>query len=57
VSAPGAPAKTWLQCPCGETIKGANEEELVERALAHLRDAHPDLANEYGRDHILFMAR
>ena len=26
-------------------------------AFAHLREAHPDMADEYEREHILFMAQ
>jgi hypothetical protein len=46
--------KTRLQCPCGEFITGADEDELVELTLAHLAENHPGLS--YGRDEILFIA-
>ncbi|MFC0529820.1 hypothetical protein [Phytohabitans kaempferiae] len=45
-----------LDCPCGEHIVGDNEEDLVERAFAHLRDSHPNLADAYTREHILVLA-
>ena len=45
---------TNLNCPCGEAIRGQDEDELVELALAHLAAAHPGM--EYEREHILFMA-
>jgi hypothetical protein len=48
--------KTNLVCPCGEHIQGQDEDDLVEKVLQHLRDKHPDLAEVYGREHILFMA-
>jgi hypothetical protein len=48
--------KTRLDCPCGVHIEGENENDLVEKAMEHLRAAHPDLADVYERDHILFMA-
>jgi len=48
--------KTNLQCPCGEFITAENEDELVEKAFAHLREKHPDRAADYTREHILFMA-
>jgi hypothetical protein len=51
------PEKTWLRCPCGELIEGRDEDDLVERAMAHLRAVHPEMAGDYGREHILFMAR
>jgi Protein of unknown function (DUF1059) len=46
--------KTHLNCPCGEAITGSDEEDLVEKAQAHLSEAHP--GREYDRDAILFMA-
>jgi predicted small metal-binding protein len=46
--------KTLLRCPCGEEIRGADEDELVERAQAHLAAEHP--GREYEREMILFMA-
>jgi predicted small metal-binding protein len=48
--------KTTLACPCGTLIRGDNEDDLVEKAFAHLREKHPDMADEYEREHILFMA-
>jgi predicted small metal-binding protein len=52
----GDTMKTKLNCPCGELIRGDDEDDLVEKAFAHLRDKHPDMADEYQREHILFMA-
>ena len=48
--------KTRLACPCGEMIRGDDEDDLVEKAFAHLREKHPTMADEYEREHILFMA-
>ena len=48
--------KTTLDCPCGERIKGVDEDDLVEKAKQHLKDKHPDLVDVYEREHILFMA-
>jgi predicted small metal-binding protein len=48
--------KTTLDCPCGERIKGKDEDDLVEKAKQHLKDKHPHLADTYEREHILFMA-
>jgi hypothetical protein len=49
-------AKTTLQCPCGEIIEAKTEHELVQKANAHLEERHPDLAGEYTREQILFLA-
>lgn len=46
--------KTRLTCPCGELLKGADEDELVANVQAHLKEKHPD--HEYTREQILFMA-
>ncbi|MGV9668783.1 DUF1059 domain-containing protein [Nocardia niigatensis] len=46
--------KTRLSCPCGEYIRGENEDDLVEKTLAHLAERHPD--HDYSRDEILFIA-
>ena len=45
-----------LSCPCGLTLTGASEDEIVETSFAHLREKHPDKADSYEREHILFMA-
>ena len=47
-------AKTHLNCPCGEAIQGADEDDLVEKAQAHLAESHP--GREYDREMFLFMA-
>lgn len=46
--------KTLLRCPCGEEVRGKDEDELVELAQAHLAEAHP--GRTYEREMILFMA-
>jgi hypothetical protein len=45
-----------LRCPCGTALSGATEDEIVDVSFAHLREAHPDMAEDYEREHILFMA-
>jgi predicted small metal-binding protein len=45
-----------LSCPCGERLTGDSEDEIVETSFAHLREKHPDMADSYEREHILFMA-
>lgn len=46
--------KRHLNCPCGVHLEGADEDDLVDKALAHLSAEHPQLA--YEREQILFMA-
>jgi hypothetical protein len=43
-------------CPCGERLTGADEDELVASAQAHLAEVHPELVGEYSRDDILTLA-
>ena len=45
-----------LHCPCGKTLTGDTEDDIVEVSFAHLRAEHADLAETYEREHILFMA-
>jgi hypothetical protein len=46
----------WLlRCPCGTSIEGSSEDDIVEKSFAHLGEKHPDM--EYEREHILFMAQ
>jgi hypothetical protein len=46
-----------LDCPCGQVLTGDTEDDIVEVAFAHLRGNHPDMADSYEREHVLFMAR
>jgi hypothetical protein len=46
-----------LRCPCGTALEGATEDEIVEVSLGHLRESHPDMAESYEREHVLFMAQ
>jgi hypothetical protein len=46
-----------LRCPCGTVLEGASEDEIVDLSFGHLREAHPDMAETYERDHVLFMAQ
>ena len=46
-----------LHCPCGTALTGLTEDEIVEVSFAHLREQHPDMADTYEREHILFMAQ
>jgi hypothetical protein len=54
---PEEPSYQWvLDCPCRERLRGDSEDEIVEVAFAHLAEKHPDMAESYEREHILFMA-
>ncbi len=48
---------TWLlDCPCGLRLRSDSEDGIVSVASAHLSEVHPELAESYEREHILFMA-
>jgi hypothetical protein len=46
-----------LDCPCGTTLTGVSEDEIVQVSFAHLNEKHPDMANDYEREHIVVLAR
>jgi hypothetical protein len=46
-----------LTCPCGATLTGDTEDDIVEASFAHLREKHPEMADNYEREHVLYMAR
>jgi len=46
--------KAALKCPCGELIRGKDEEELLKNVREHLAEKHP--GREYTDGEILFMA-
>jgi predicted small metal-binding protein len=45
-----------IECPCGETVRGNDDDELVANAEAHIRDKHPDMVGTMSRDQLLGMA-
>jgi predicted small metal-binding protein len=45
-----------VDCPCGATMRGETDDELVTKVEAHVRDMHPDMLAGMTRDKILEMA-
>jgi len=45
-----------INCECGEVVRGADEDELVAAAEAHVGRDHPELVGKLGRDDILGMS-
>ena len=41
---------------CGQVVEGEDDDELWEKAEAHLRDDHPDLVGKVSREDILAQA-
>jgi len=46
-----------IDCPCGETVSGESDEELVANVEQHIQDRHPDLVGTMSREQILGMAQ
>ena len=49
--APAAPTREYhyvLRCPCGTALTGDTEDDIVDVGFAHLREAHPEMAEFYG---------
>jgi predicted small metal-binding protein len=49
------PVGKILNCECGVTVRGETDDEVVERALEHLRALHPDIAESITREQVLAM--
>jgi predicted small metal-binding protein len=46
-----------VECPCGETVTGESEDELVSNVEQHVQEKHPELVGTMSREQILGMAR
>jgi hypothetical protein len=45
-----------ITCVCGKVIEGEDDDELWERAQAHVAADHPDLVGKVSREDILARA-
>jgi predicted small metal-binding protein len=45
-----------VDCPCGTTMRGEDDDELVANVEAHVRDEHPEMVDSMTRETILGMA-
>ena len=45
-----------INCVCGKVVEGEDDDELWERAQAHLAVDHPDLVGKVSREDILAQA-
>jgi hypothetical protein len=52
-----AMAKTFFCEDDGETIRGADDDELVAHVESHIADKHPDLVGKVTREYILAGAK
>jgi predicted small metal-binding protein len=45
-----------VNCPCGVTMRGDTDDELVKNVEQHVRENHPDMVDTMTRDKIMEMA-
>ena len=45
-----------INCECGEVIRAATDDELVQKVERHVDAAHPELVGKMSRQDILAMA-
>jgi predicted small metal-binding protein len=45
-----------VNCPCGATLRGDTDDELVTNVQDHVRQDHPDMVDSMTRDKIMEMA-
>ena len=46
-----------VNCPCGETVRGESDDELVTNVEAHIQDKHQEMVGTMSRAQILDMAQ
>jgi uncharacterized protein YuzB (UPF0349 family) len=46
-----------VDCPCGETVRGETDDELVSNVEQHIQDRHPEMVETMSREQILGMAQ
>ena len=45
-----------VNCPCGETVRGDSDDDLVSNVEAHVRDKHPEMVGTMSREQLIGMA-
>jgi predicted small metal-binding protein len=45
-----------INCECGYVARGETEDDLVADAEQHIKDQHPEMADQMGREQILALA-
>jgi hypothetical protein len=45
-----------INCECGQVVRGADDDELVANAEAHINRDHPELVGKVSREDLLGMA-
>jgi hypothetical protein len=45
-----------IRCECGYVVNGSTDEELLDNAFAHIKDAHPAMQGAVTGEALLGMA-
>ena len=45
-----------INCECGQVVRGADDDELVANAEAHINRDHPEMVGKVTREGLLGMA-
>jgi predicted small metal-binding protein len=45
-----------INCPCGETVTGEDDDQLVASTEEHIREKHPEMVGTKSREEIIAMA-
>jgi predicted small metal-binding protein len=45
-----------INCPCGKTVTGDDDGQLVANVEEHIREDHPEMVGTRSREDILAMA-
>jgi predicted small metal-binding protein len=45
-----------INCECGYTVRGENDEELLAGAHQHMQEKHPDMVGQVSDEQLLSMA-
>ena len=46
-----------VDCPCGATMRGETDDELVSNVQQHVQENHPEMVESMSREQILGMAQ
>ena len=41
-----------INCECGLTLRGETEDEVMQKAQAHMEESHPDLVGTVSADEV-----
>jgi hypothetical protein len=45
-----------IKCECGQVIRGETDDQLIDKAEAHVNESHPELVGKLSRNDLLGMA-